>query len=141
MPSIFWDSTTKQIKSLVLTGGSDSYFYTDTTTATSSASATCVPYLSGTPWSFKAGRYSVDFNAQVGNSANGGITLVKFSCDGTVIGCNYCYVGLTAGYHLSASMTKDLTMTAGCHCLEIHYWAGANTACIFNGVIRAKRIC
>ena len=139
--TLFWNPTSCRIGAIQLTGGSDVYLYTDKSTSTSTASATCIPYLSGTPWNFGAGRYQVDFTAQVSNSANGGITLVKFGCDGTVIGNNFCYTGVNAGYRMDASMTRDLTFTAGCHCLTIHYWAGANTACIFNGVIRAKRIC
>jgi hypothetical protein len=139
--TLFWNSTDKLVKAIQLTGGSDSYLYVDKLTPTSTASATCILYLSGTPWNFKAGRYQIDFNAQVSNSANGGATLIKFSCDGSVIGNNFCYFGINAGYIMNASLSRDLTMSAGCHCLGVYYWAGANTACIFNGMIRAKRIC
>ena len=141
--TLFWNSTNKKIEAIQLTGGSDSYFYTDSTTSTSTASATCIRYLSGTPWTFKAGKYLIDFNATIGNSANGGTTLVKFSCDGTVIGgANLCYIAAAnAGSHLAVSLSRDLSMSATCHCLEIYYWAGANTACIFSGAIRARRIC
>ena len=74
--TLFWNSANKKIEAIQLTGGSDSYFYTDSTTSTSTASATCIRYLSGTPWTFKAGKYLIYFNATIGNSANGGTTLV-----------------------------------------------------------------
>lgn len=121
----------------------EDFINTGCTTFSGITSATCVPYLSGSPWTFKAGKYLVDFNATIGNSANGGTTLVKFSCDGTVVGgSNLCYISAAnAGSHIAVSLSRDLTMTAACHCLEIFIWQGGNAACIFSGMIRARRIC
>jgi hypothetical protein len=139
--TLFWNPTTCAVHAIKLTGGSDSYFYTEkTTTATIAAGVTVTPYLSGTPWTFLAGRYEIYFNAQFGNSAAGG-TCLQFLCDNTIIGTRYLNGGQTGGWVSSASLSRDVTMTAGCHCLEIRFSRDANTACVTYGMIRAKRIC
>jgi hypothetical protein len=139
--TLFWNPTTCAVHAVHLTGGSDSYFYTEkTTTATIAAGVTVTPYLSGTPWTFLAGRYEIYFNAQFGNSAAGG-TCLQFLCDNTIIGTRYLNGGQTGGWVSSASLSRDVTMTAGCHCLEIRFSRDANTACVTYGMIRAKRIC
>ena len=139
--TLFWNPTTCSVNASKLTGGSDSYFYIDKTTIACSTGAGTVMYLSGTPWTFKAGRYTVDFNAQYGNSTAAGNTCVQFAVDGTVIGTCYQEGGEVNSWVASASLSRDITLTAACHCLTIQFGRGANTACMTYGMIRAKRIC
>ena len=139
--TLFWNPTTCDVRKVKLTGGSDVYFYTDNTTlSTSSSSGICV-YLSGTPWNFSAGRYQIDFSAQYGNSTNNGCTCLIFALDGSTIGSNYIEGGMSTPWTSSASLSRDVTLGAGCHCLTISYCRTANTGCITYGMIRAKRIC
>ena len=141
--TLFWNPTSCLIRSIKLTGGTDSYFYTDSTSPSSIAAgtATCI-YLSGTPWNFKTGRYQIDFNAQFGNTTANGETCAWFTLDGTVIGACYHGGGEVNNWVTSASLSRDITIAAsGCHCLVINYARGANTACMTYGMIRAKRLC
>ena len=140
--TLFYNTTSKQVESIKLTGGSDSYFYTDSTTPATSAGAGLIMYLSGTPWTFKTGRYQVDFEAQYGNTTNNGTTCIIFAVDGATIGTCYLEGGQVANWVSSASLSRDITISsAGCHCLTIQFARGANTSCVTYGMIRAKRIC
>jgi hypothetical protein len=122
--------------------GSGAYFYTESTSIVTNATATCKIYLSGTPWNFEAGTYRVDINATVGNGSSNGCSLAKITCDGvSIAGSNYLLRSQTANFNFAVSMTRDMVFTAGCHCLAIYFWAGANTACVSYGAIRAVRIC
>ena len=138
--ALYYNPTTCVLRQVKLTGGSDSYFYSDNTTLSTSTGAGTVIYLSGTPWTFKAGRYQIDFSAQFGNTSVGN-TFAWFALDGVTIGTCYHSCGAEGSWVSSASLSRDITLTAGCHCLTINYARGANTSCVTYGMIRAKRIC
>jgi nitrogen fixation protein FixH len=139
--TLFWNPNTKQVRALKLTGGSDCYFYTEKTITNTTNSTSCIMYLSGTPWTFAAGRYQVDFNAQLGHVTAAPNACAKFTIDGVGIGNSFDVGSLVANYLISISASKDITFTAGCHCLAIYYWGdGSSCACMPYGMIRAKRI-
>ena len=138
---LFWNPISKRVNAIHLTGGSDSYFYADKTLPATSSSAGILMYLSGAPWTFKTGKYQVDFNAQFGNSTANGTTCVIFAIDGVTIGTCYQEGGQVNNWVSSASLSRDVTLSAGCRCLTIQYARGGNTSCMTYGMIRAKRIC
>jgi hypothetical protein len=142
--TLFWDSTTKQLEALVLTGGSDFYRYCECAVGACTATATCQKYLGFTGTSFLGGRYKVDFNVVVGQLTANRCTFSKFDIDGTVQG--HCFVDFInhADFAASHSVSRDVTLSAGTHCFDIYYWSGAGgstCACAVLGSVRAKRIC
>jgi hypothetical protein len=142
-PTLFYDTVSKQIDAKVLTGGTDNYFYNECAVKACCTSATCVKYLGYCPTTL-AGRFSVDFNAVVGNLTAARCTFAQFNIDGVVQG--QCFMDLfnVAGGAQSHSLTRDVTFTAGQHCFDIWYWNGTGSAtcsCAVFGSVRAKRIC
>jgi hypothetical protein len=139
--TLFWNPTTCAIQQILLTGGSDNYHYKECATPTSSASGTCIKFLGYTATTFTAGRYQIDYNVTYGNSNSNGCSLAQFNLDGTVVGrCTGAQLQY-ANYSVVTSLSRDVNLIAGTHCFDIYYWAGSNTACIWYGAVRAKRIC
>jgi hypothetical protein len=139
-PSLFWNSTTKQIEAKTLTGGSDQYFYGESTTNRTTSSTTCIKAqgLSGTTL---AGRYRVDFNLELGNASSNACSFAALKVDGTTWGSNYLYRTQVAASVQSVSMSRDITLTNALHCFDIWYWNSAGTACVPISSIRVLRIC
>jgi hypothetical protein len=140
-PTLFWDATTKQIEAKILTGGSDNYFYKECAVSTSTASATCIKFLGYSATTYTAGRYTIDYSVIFGNSTSNGVSMAQFNLNGAVVG--RCFAGQIqlANHSVSASLSRDVNLSAGTNCLDIWYWASSNTACVWLGTVRAKRIC
>jgi hypothetical protein len=139
--TLFWNATDKKVKAIQLTGGSDNYHYKSCAIASGTTSSTCVKYLGYTASTFTAGRYTLDFSTIFGNSNSNACSLAQFNLDGTVVGRCFGQQLQYANNSTAGSLSRDVTLIAGTHCLDVWYWAGANTACIYYAMVRAKRIC
>jgi hypothetical protein len=139
-PSLFWDSTTKQIEAKTLTGGSDQYFYGENTTNRTTTSTTCqkAQGLTGTTL---AGRFEVTFSAEFGNASSNACTFGAFKIDNVTQGTNRLARFQVTNGNLFDTFTRDVTLTAATHCFDIWYWNTSGTACVPISTIRVKRIC
>ena len=135
--TLFWNPTDKSIKAIQLTGGSDNYFYSERTTELSTTQTTCQLYIGYCPTTFIGGKYQVDFDAAVKNSATNRCSLVAFKIDGVTQGINFIKYGVSIS---SPHISKDITLTAGTHCFDVYYWSQAGTTTIYYGTVRVKRI-
>ena len=135
--TLFWNPTDKSIKAIQLTGGSDNYFYSECTTQLSTTQTTCQLYIGYCPTTFIGGKYQVDFDAAVKNSATNRCSLVAFKIDGVTQGINFIKYGVSIS---SPHISKDITLTAGTHCFNVYYWSQAGTTTIYYGTVRVKRI-
>jgi len=135
-------ATTSYVRNYLgtLTGGSTTYFYGEKTTKETTTSTSCVMYFSGTPWNFTAGKYTLDYSVFFGNAGTNGCTFVKFGVDDVAQGANMMMRMTSTSATLAATISRDVTLTAGCHCLTIHFWQGSGTACVDFASIRARRI-
>lgn len=135
--TLFWNPTDKSIKAIQLTGGSDNYFYSERTTQLSTTQTTCQLYIGYCPTTFIGGKYQVDFDAAVKNSATNRCSLVAFKIDGVTQGINFIKYGVSIS---SPYISKDITLTAGTHCFNVYYWSQAGTTTIYYANVRVKRI-
>jgi hypothetical protein len=78
-------NTSKEIRALTLTGGSDSYFYSECTTNRTTTSTTCVK-AHGLSATTLAGRYNIEFIAQYGNATASQCTRALFKIDNVAVG-------------------------------------------------------
>ena len=140
-PTLFYNSTSKVIEAKQLTGGTDNYNYCDCATNCATTCSTCIKYIGFCPTNMVAGRYQVDFNAQVGNATANACSLATFKIDGTTQGGDFLGRINSAGWILPNTWSKDATFTAATHCFEVFIWAGSGTACMPTASIRIKRIC
>ena len=122
--------------------GYDNYLYAECTTNRTTTSTTCIK-AQGLTGATVAGRYQVDFNAEVGNATAAGCTFVAFKVDNATWGCNYQYktAATSTVQAISINMSRDITLTAATHCFDVWYWNSGGTACIPMNSIRVKRIC
>lgn len=135
--TLFWNPTDKCVKAIRLTGGSDNYFYSERTTQLSTTQTTCQLYIGYCPTTFIGGKYQVDFDAAVKNSATNRCSLVAFKIDGVTQGINFIQYGVSIS---SPYISKDITLTAGTHCFDVYYWSQAGTTTIYYANVRVKRI-
>lgn len=138
-PTLFWNSTTKQIEARQLTGGSDQYFYDEIIINRTTTSTTCVKAhgLSGVTL---AGRYEVTFSAEFGQATTNACVLGAFKIDNVTQGSNILIRTPVANFNNFNTFTRDVTLTNALHCFEIYYWNAGGTACVPISTIRVKRI-
>ena len=122
--------------------GYDNYLYAECTTNRTTTSTTCIK-AQGLTGATVAGKYQIDFNAEVGNATAAGCTSVAFKIDGATCGCNYQYktAATSTVQAISINMSRDITLTAATHCFDIWYWNSGGTACTPMTSVRVKRIC
>jgi hypothetical protein len=138
-PTLFWDATTKQVEAKTLTGGSDQYFYVECLTNRTTTSTTCQNALSMTVTTL-AGRYQVDFYAELGQATSNACVLGAFKIDDVTQGSNILLRNQVANFNSYHVWSRDITLTAASHTFDIFYWNSGGTACIPAASIRVKRI-
>jgi hypothetical protein len=122
--------------------GNGAVLYAEKLTQQTNASTTCVKYLGLTGTSMVAGCYAVDFTGTFGTSGSNGETLVKFTCDNSIVGGKETYFRMSIAKAVqTASTFRNLTLSAGTHCFDIWFRSCASTACAEYGAIRIRRIC
>lgn len=140
--TLFWNPTSCAISAFKLTGGSDNYHYKECTASITNTTTTCKKYLGYTASTFQAGRYQIDWNTELSNTLSTANSCAKFSLDGVTQGINYIIRDAVAGFTSPLSFSRDVTLTAGTHCMEIWFWNSASsTSTVSIGTVRAKRIC
>ena len=135
--TLFWNPTDKCVKAIRLTGGSDNYYYSENFTSASTTQTTCQPYMGYCPTTFIGGRYQIDFEGAIQNSASNRCSLIAFKLDNVTQGLNFISYGRSTS---AIAMTRDVTLTAGTHCFNIYYWSQAGTTTIYYANVRVKRI-
>jgi len=135
--TLYWNPTTKEVKASLLTGGTSNYHYFECFTPASTTQTTCQLYLRYTANTFTEGRYQVDFDTAIKNSATNRCSLVSFKIDGVTQGIDIIQHGTA---HATPMMMRDVELTSGLHCFDIYYWSQAGTSTIYYGSIRAKKI-
>ncbi|MFA5366450.1 MAG: hypothetical protein WC333_00805 [Dehalococcoidia bacterium] len=137
--TLFWNPTDKQVKAILLTGGSDNYHYAETNTVCTIATTTPTYYYGYTASTFTAGRYQMDMMSIFANSTGNRYIYVTYNVDGTPVatlgGCNMI------GYYRADQFTKDLTLSAGSHCFNFYFCTQSTNGTICCATIRVKKIC
>lgn len=145
-PVLFWNSTSKQIEAKTLTGGSDTYLYTESTAGcTTTSTAVYCKYIGVTGTSMCAGRYNIRYNSEYTQTTNARRTVQQFRVDNTAQGQTITGYVAIAGQIITASFMRDITLSAGTHCFDMVFCNGAGgggpIATMCYGSISVTRLC